>query len=250
MVLTTDEYWDVDGVPLNTLAYNIQSWGGTRVAPAPVRGGNVLIPYRPGEVWVPKRAGSRVLTLGMWVIGTSEDGVDPADSRALYHDNWEKLLRLLYRPWTQYSLTKRQRNTSGLLVATALAEYAGGFEPGMIGQDGSQFVVDLLLADPYFYAPEQSAVVNGPTVVSHPGADVALGLEIDLPAGATLTNSDTGVSVTNTGAAQVTLDVLGFSSTGPILDITHTGSRFWMGLVPGDNNMTGSGTIRWQPNYF
>ena len=62
---TTVEYWTVDGTDLNTLAYNVES-KASRLNVPPVRGENVLIPYRDGRAWQPKRPDERLITLSMW----------------------------------------------------------------------------------------------------------------------------------------------------------------------------------------
>ncbi len=84
MTLTTDEYWEVDGVALSTYAWNVASWGGGRRGVPPLRGGDDLVPFRAGEVWLPKMAGSRVITLGMWGAWLRPAGVGAgADARSV-----------------------------------------------------------------------------------------------------------------------------------------------------------------------
>ncbi len=97
VLTTTDELWYVDDVPLNTYAYNIVTLGGSRFDLPPIRGSNMTYAYRPGQVFRPKVADQRTVTLLMWVAG-----VDPATAGApgphgpqqSWADNWNMLRRL------------------------------------------------------------------------------------------------------------------------------------------------------------
>jgi len=170
---STQAYWDVDGVSLQTYAFNITTLGGDRKAPPTLRGDDLTIPYRPGTVYVPKIANNRVLTLQMWVIGADENGNIKQDenSRRTFDYNWNKLRNLLWREGKQFTLTKRfwvptadltaaGVNTSALpkdgawalYTASAKASFASGLSPDMGGPSRAAFTVDLLLSDPYFYS--------------------------------------------------------------------------------------------------
>lgn len=173
MTNTTEVYWDVDGVSLQTYAFNIQTLGGDRMAPPSLRGDDLIVPYMPGSIWMPKVPESRILTLGMWVIGAEEDGSMPTEesARLKFDQNWRKLRKLLWTPRRQFTLTKRfwvleEELTEGgmnvddlprsgnyrLLTATARGTYAGGLIPSMTGPARAIFTVDIKLADPYFYS--------------------------------------------------------------------------------------------------
>lgn len=72
MVNSTDEFWDVDGVSLQTLTQNLKSIGGDRMAPPPLRGDNPVVPGAPGSSFVAKMPGERTMTLEGWVTGSRE----------------------------------------------------------------------------------------------------------------------------------------------------------------------------------
>ncbi|AMM44297.1 minor tail protein [Arthrobacter phage Kitkat] len=74
MANSTAEYWDVDGVSLQTYAQNIKSWGGSREGVPPLRGDDKLIPFMPGRRFVKKVPDSRTLTLEGWIAG--QEAVD------------------------------------------------------------------------------------------------------------------------------------------------------------------------------
>lgn len=185
---STETFWEIDGVSLQTMAFNIATLGGDRMAPPPVRGDDLVVPYRPGALWVPKVVDKRVVTLGFWVIGADEDGFisDTEDGRRVFDRNWRKLRNLLWRPRTQFTLTKRfwvptddliagGVDTSGmphngswsLLTASATASYVSGLVPTMSGPTRAVFTVDLMLNDPYFY----SAPITVPFSTSTAGGD-------------------------------------------------------------------------------
>jgi hypothetical protein len=170
---TTETYWDVDGVSLQTYAHNIVTIGGDRAKPPPLRGEDIEIPFMPGDLFVPKVIGPNVITLGMWVTGADEDGNIPvdADMRIEYDQNWRALRRLLFRRKAQMTLTKRfwvpesELTEAGmvvdelprlgdyrLLTASAKASYAGGLTPEMTGGTRANFTVDLKVNGGFFYS--------------------------------------------------------------------------------------------------
>ena len=183
-----EDGWMVDGVPLQTFAYNITTMGGSRMAPPPLRGTNVSVPFRPGSTWQPRIPDSRTVTLAMWIIGANTDGSIPEDRdlKFKFKRNWRELTKLLWKPKKELVLSKKIWIPETELVAAnapfvmypeyqgyrqltveAKATFAGGLEPSMTGNARATFVVDLLLSDPYFYgAPvthkfDISKTVNG-----------------------------------------------------------------------------------------
>jgi hypothetical protein len=151
MVTTTEQFWAADDVSLATYAWNIETWGDTRQSPPPLRGDDVLIPYRPGRRWVAKQVDSKEIVLRMWVIGSDEDGNVEVDQEQEFYRNWTLLKRLLWRPRAQFKLTRRWFEDGELQVASAQAQFADGLEPGMTGKTRAEFSVTLMLADPFFY---------------------------------------------------------------------------------------------------
>lgn len=175
MTNTTETFWDVNGISLQTMAFNISSLGGDRKSVPPVRGSNVLIPHHAGKEWVPKEVDERTQTLAMWVVGQNEDGTVDAEGKILFDRNLKKLQRLLWRPKEQLTITKRfwilateltdagislvglPVDDSGdyvLIEAVGEGEYVGGLTPDMHGQTMGRFTVDLKFADPFYYGAE------------------------------------------------------------------------------------------------
>lgn len=177
MTNSTETFWSVDGQSLQTYAWNIRTLGEDRLAPPPVRGADLRVPYMIGSQYVPRTPDSRVITLGMWVQGSDETGKPPTDEhlKRRFDANWRKLRNLLWKPRRQLTLTKRfwvptfdlteagvdatllpTEGAWSLYSASAKASFVGGLSPTMQGQAHGVFTVDLLLSDPFFYGDEIS----------------------------------------------------------------------------------------------
>lgn len=192
MVNTTETYWSVDGESLQTYAYNITDLDGGRRGVPSFRGGNVRVPYREGEIWVPKVADTRTINLNMWVLGASVDGTVPRDDnvRRVYESNlrkiqdlfWvgDRLLDLSKKFWVESEkLTRAGENISNLpssgrwtlYDATAWVEWAGGLDPVHNGTPfRGMFDVTLVMPNPFFYSRElKKDLSSGDTSVFNPG---------------------------------------------------------------------------------
>lgn len=198
---TTETYWSIDGVSLQTYAFNISTWGGDAQSVPNLRGDDLTIPYAAGDVWLDKVPDARTISFGMWVIGANEDGTLPVEgsSRELFEKNWRMLKKLMWTPNRQVNLTKRFRdwNTGEIVEATAKAQFAGGLQPTMNGTQRAQFTVQFKLADPFFYGEEKNIEIS--------------------PYEAEFTNSVPAASPYNTlwGFNPVLQDVIGTPGGGP-----------------------------------
>jgi hypothetical protein len=252
------EWWDVDGTSLHSYALRITNLSGPYSGGVPMRGENMPVPYRPGSIWRAKVPAERVLTLGILVSAYAADGsgaIDPVDQTGA---NYRQLRRLLWRDGgAQYQLTKRWRLDNTILSATALAAYGSGFDADMSGQHRVQarVAVDLLLADPFFYAPSVTTAVaaGGGATVTNPGDASATGTGLTVTFNGPLTNP----VLTNTanglvlslgaviaGGDSIVLDLDAYTATrtsdsaNMIGAVAHSGSRHWLALVPGANPLT------------
>lgn len=278
----TDEYWDIDGTSLHEYAWSIQSLTGRTRAPSK-RGSNPQTPYRDGAIWVPKTAEPQVLSLGMWVIGTDENGIVDPDRRALFNDNWRALARLFWTDTEMHTVTKRWRSIVDgdvvLKTASALCEVTEGIDVTIDGPQRGVFTVDLTLPDVFFFGAEEETEIplDTPTVITNPGDVTSRWMQVRFEGGLVnpvLTNStfDPEIWVQYGGTIadddQVALDTKLFTAhhsavltpetyTNVIGGISRSGSRYWMALAPGDNTLTltaGSGDgkafVAFQPPYF
>lgn len=257
--------WSVDGFPLQTFAYNISSWGGSRQSPPPFRGDDVLIPHRPGKRWLPKQVDSRTITLGMWVVGAAQDGTIPTNTtmRRMFERNWRMLRKLLWTPDREIALTKIFYDDDDLIrTATAQAQFAGGLEPSMNGRTRASFTVDLTLADPFFYSSRTLYTMTLPGTPT-----VAVPAQGDVPTDTvklTFTGPLTNPRVTNqslpdgdiwvqyagslAGGETLTLDCRNFTAeknpggTKQVGLIQHYGNYSWMKASQFSNNFALSAT--------
>lgn len=290
MTNTTETYWAVDGVSLQTLAQNITTLGDDRLSVPPVRGSNLVVPHRRGSLFMPKEADERSISLGMWVQGCAPDGTIPASMRRQFDKNWRALQRLLFTPHREFVLSKRfwvdeddlagmdfsglpsDGNGYRLLTASTNASYGGGMAPSMTGVGRASFAVDLVLTDPYFYSDEiavslglsnQSFSVPGDARTTKINVDLAG--DLDHPQVFNLLSSGylyLEFNSTVAAASTVTLDVDNFraqdgSGNKVAGYITHGGSNHWLYMDPGTvtlqaqaNAGSGGVTVRYQPAWF
>lgn len=286
MTNSTDTFWEADGKSLQTYAYNIQSWGGDRETPPALRGGNIIVPGAPGQVFVPKTPDSRVMTLGMWVQGCTEDGFAPTSGnrRAEFERNWRALKKLLWTPRREISLVKRfrQDGESAVTVARAKAQYSSGLSPSMTGTQRAIFTVDLFLSDPYFYGDEvtlQTLVTNQQTITFE-----ALGDERTRDISVAIAGARVNPKLTVTGpdakerwmkytyalgaSDSASIDVRNFSSrtvpgggaafgSSGLITASSADDPNWLGIDPGTNKLklestsgTGNVVVKYKPVYL
>lgn len=269
------EYWDVqwtDGAwyNLHAYAYHVESIYGARTNVPALRGSNVAVYGKPGQLHQPKIADQRVLTLQGWVSDrdpTDTPYTDDCNGAQGVNRNWRMIRRLLWREnGAQFPLRRRWWNESGVLVmATALAEYSGGLDLSEHVIEAGAWTCDLMLADPYFYGEvgEATLVLDTPQAIMNlgdvPASKITLNFQDQL-GNPVVTNStpepDVWVRVgSNIAVADsVFLDVDKFSAVRDSDDanligaITRSGARPWMVLSPGGNVLTltassGSGTV-------
>jgi len=189
--------WEYDGVDLTTLAYNVQ-WLGAPLNVPPRRGENVVVPSRTGRLYVAKRPDQRTATLAMWVqnIHPTTGG---AGSEAQMRANLDTLRGLFARDG-QHTL----KHQFGGVIRTATAEVVAtiDFEPK--GLDSAYtFVVEFLLADPWWYA--ESLTTVGPTAI---------------------TQSPQNITVTNGGTYKVEQAII--TVTGPITNPKFAVGSIWV----------------------
>lgn len=263
---TTVEYWDWNGVTLNSPYWNITTFGGSRQDLPLLRGQNYAIAYRTGQMWRQKMFDQRTVSLAMWTAGINQTTQIPSANQSLdFTTNFYNLRTLfagqgvggsllgkLTRRWQEYVA-----GVPTLLTAAAYAEIAGNMSPTMSGRTRADFTVDLLLADPYFYGPVVTSplVIGTPYTLYNPG-DAVIGYGQSAGTGGvpfkitltgpltnpTLTNTTAGVSCTLNATIPsgtvVTLDVLAYTAIDQsgnatwLGNMSHKGARPWMVLVP------------------
>jgi hypothetical protein len=275
---TTDVYWDVNGVSLQELAWNISTLGGARRALPGWRGSDRKYAYRAGAA--PRRmvADSRTITLAMWCTGWRNDDVPTAYMDRRYEDNRKTLERLFWRPGgSLVTLTKRWKDLNGnVLAATGTARLVSDMSAEMQGPYKGKFTVDLFMPDPWFYGPQQGVEIGrGETVtIDNPGDDacthMTVGFEGELhdPVVTNLTpdtnvvlrllNADIGVGTSWTVDVDDCTVVRNSDGANMIGKLSHSGARSWMRLGRNESQLqltaSGSGSghalVRYSPAYF
>ena len=134
----------VDGTRLDTLAYSIETKDGRDLGVG-VQGEDISTGMRDGEIWVPnKKAGPGRIILSMWVSGTDEDGIVPADSYYKYRQNLDKLRRIF---GVQHRLldVREQLDVSGAHIRQALCTVGAVIDPSMLANFPytAKFTVEL-----------------------------------------------------------------------------------------------------------
>jgi len=176
VAFVNEEMWAIDGLPLSTWAYNIESIGGRIGIPA-LAGDNYQVPFRPGEIWRSKMPAARTLSLGMWVRSSDANGVTPKTAtgrRAQFNENIRILKQLLYNRDRLLTLTKNVRYLNGVQAYTAQVECISTLEPSMSGANFGKMVVDLKMTDPYWTTGPMTVTLNtglAGATVNNPGDD-------------------------------------------------------------------------------
>jgi len=277
-----EEYWDVqwtDGqwYNLHEYAYHVDSIYGARTNVPTLRGENVAVYGRVGQIHQPKIADQRTITLRGWVSNT-DAGDNPLgeDCQRGLNTNWRMIRRLLWREnGAQFPLRRRWYDEEGVLVsAVAMAEYEGGLDLSEHVIEAGAWTCDLTLADPYFYGPveEVTLALDVPQLIFNkgdvPATKITLNFENQLanpivhngtPSPDVWVRLGSNVAVADSVFLDVDLFTATRSSDGANLigAITRSGARPWMVLSPGGNTVTltagsGAGTVdmTWQPAYL
>lgn len=277
MEVSSTEFWEVDGVPLNTYCWAVKSFGGSRKGLPPLRGDNKVLPRREGRSFRPKRPDSRVITLAMWVTGADPDtGLPSLNKQSVqWNDNWDYLTRIFWTPDREITLTRREWSGAAdprLIVASAKAQIAGSMEPQMTGRTRADFAVDLLLADPFFYGDEieKTIPVNSTVAVYNPGDSKTSNMPLTIEWIGSLT-SPRLLNLTNGSWMQlntllpldtsIDMDVRNYKAIRSTdlnsmnTAITHGGARQWITLEPGANQLqlvaagSGAAKIKFNPAF-
>lgn len=276
-----EEYWEVQWVDgqwynLHRYSYHVESIYGSRTGVPSLRGSNIRVYGRPGQLHQPKMADQRVITLRGWVSNVDSNDEPYGDCETGLNTNWRMLRRLLWREnGAQFPLRRRWRNENGtMLTAVAMVEYSGGLDLSEHVIEAGAWTCDLTLASPYFYGDVEytTLILDTPQVLINTGDVPASRMVIefnDQLQNPTITNStpnpDVWVRLGSSVASgdTVTLNADTFTavrdsdSNNMIAAVTRSGARPWMVLSPGGNTLeltaqSGSGTadLSWQPAYL
>ena len=272
-VIPADCYYEFNGTVLNTMAYNIETY--PEIVP-PRRGENLGVPFLDGRRFVQKHFEQRTIPLNMWVRDKNVDGnpVPGKTEKQVLEENTSALKQLFGAPRGQVSFRYKLRD--GATWRKAMVEVVNIITFDKIAAGlAAKFSVDLLLADPFFYAetyttdPETLTVTPHEWTHNNPGTAPAKKMLITFSgslAAPKLENVSTGVWVqyntTIAGGETVVIDTENFTvmkgATNMISVLKHQGDPAWFLLDPGNSNMkvtcdetpSGSVEIKYYAPYF
>lgn len=269
MTNTTDEYLSVDGVSLQTYAYNLSTRGEREGSP-PVRGTDILIPSRPGRRYVPKEVDSRILPLSGWVIGADPDGT--VRDAAKLRSNWRMLRRLLYgNARSERVLTKRWREAGAMVTAEGRGQMLDELLPSHTGPQRATFKAELYMADPFFYGPEVTVTLarNVPQTIVVAGDERTSAIKVRFQNALTAARVTVGqqwVGYSALAAAAnalvdvselTSLETVGSVVTPTLGKVSHGPGAPWLHLYPGSNTLTltstagtGNAVLTYRPVWF
>lgn len=180
MVNTSAYPVTVDGMRLDTLAYNIETKDGRDLGVGSV-GEDISTGMRDGDIFVPnKKSAPGRIVLSMWVNGTDEDGVVPADSYYKYRQNLD-MLRRMFGVKHRLLDVREQLDVAGAHIRQALCTVGAVIDPAMLANFPytAKMAVELKIMDGFWQDLADS------------NYDSAIGLvantDIDLPAFAPMT---------------------------------------------------------------
>lgn len=158
---TTEETLSVDGVVLNTLAYNVKSLAGRLRAPG-LRTENILVPGRHGTVRTRRKVYEEgQIVLPLWVRDTDVDGENP--DRETFYANIDKLTKL-FRPGS--GLLELLHTLPDGSVRRALVESTEAMDLSTKGRGLADFSVALRVPSVFW---EDQLPVSQDLTVPHTG---------------------------------------------------------------------------------
>lgn len=178
MVNTSKYPITVDGVRLDTYAYNVSTRAGRDIGSG-AQGANIPS-LLDGESWVSnKKAPAGKAYLRMWVSGTDVDGNNTADDYYTYRTNLDMLKRM-FAVRNRLLDVREQLDISGAHIRQALAEVTAAIEPEMVASSPytSTFNVELNIPGGFW---QDVADTNYDSVTLLPGG-IPTNTDVNLPA--------------------------------------------------------------------
>jgi hypothetical protein len=207
----------VDGVSLDTVAYNIEA--KTRQWPA-ARAADVAVPGVDGEIAsLNDDLDSTLVSLSMWVLGTDTTGAIPGGSTAMdqCRANMDTLAHLFRK--THALLDVRETSHTSGTIRQAYCKVVDAIAPDIKAGGLGRFTVSLKVPDGLWQDVSTADWTSTPTIVS------GNFYEITTLQGATGPTNDAIILVTG----PVTNPKLTDFTTGAYVQLnqTLTGSQFW-----------------------
>lgn len=243
---TTEETLSVNGVVLNTLAYNISTLAGRLRAPA-LRTENIQVPGRHGSLRTRRKFYDEgEIVLPMWVRDTDEDEL--VSSREIFYSNIDRLTKL-FRPGS--GLLEVIHTLPDSSTRRAMAECTEAIDLSPKGRGLANFSVALKVPSVFW---EDTSTVSQDLVPPHTGpVSVLNGMTAPIEdAVFTVTGPMTNPRVEswfNGGALEVPV-WFQYSGTVPAGQTLTIDCSKWVltgggGFTPVYANFTHAGSARW-----
>lgn len=169
--MTNTSRWPitVDGVRLDTYAWNVRTRAGRDLAAA-VKTPNIDAPLLNGELWVPgKKTGPGRMVLQMWVQGCDANGLPPADGDSywVYRQNLDQLNRMFGVRHRLLDVQQTVRNTPAT-IRQALCEVTAVIDPSMNVPSvySSGFTVEFTIPGAFWQDLADSNFDSGTSITS------------------------------------------------------------------------------------
>lgn len=261
--MSFDEDIRVDGTSIMSSKYWVSDRSGLDQTPG-FRSTNWDVAYLTGTLWRAKQIPETTRSIAITINAVDDDGVVPTNKllrKAQLNTNMREVLALFARENVQNVIERDVLTLDGMggtevQTLTGYCQSANPIVP-LRSEDFDDFLVmgvDLLFSDPVWYGEAMSEVVTGSDVITNPGMIDATNMTLTFTGGADyrLTNNSTDpitwVEIDRSG--DIVLDVRQGTAykngtTNVIGYLSHDGSRPWMRLIPGDNNLvlTGGGSV-------
>jgi hypothetical protein len=248
---TTEVFWEASGGSLHTEAWSVSTKGGSRFAVPNKRGENLQIPFLTGTRASKKYRDERGLALPMWMIPRNADGTRPPglSNEQISDRNWLYLMGP-FDTEDLFPLTKRwyDQVDGHVRVATAMAEMLDGPQRTDTGGGRTEFTVDLILPDPWFYGEEitvpmgEEVVIEGNRPTSRVKVSMTAG-RVDFPDGNWIDYDSSGtvlIDCHTCTAKRGSTYVNGHLDRNPLFPD-------WGTLRPGAATIGGVGTVTYSP---
>lgn len=231
-------------VSLSTYAY-VASYDGI-LQPAPMRGADLLVPSRMGQVWAAQQYDAYTFSVPLMLLGTSQSGMQDSLSG----------LKQLVESSRQSVVFSRKVPRAGGDLTTSCRSRVRVSEVGMVnGMITGRVALEVTNTDGCWYGAQVSDSASGFfDPVTNPGDAPTNRITLTFPSAGILSNTESGTGIT-VGAA-CTVNVQDRTTTGNLADLSHNGGDpfgNWFTLVPGTNQLSwssgGSVTVAFSPTY-
>jgi hypothetical protein len=250
-IITSDEYIDIDGVPLSTPAWQTLNLDELNNG-VETRGQSLVIPRRPGAFVRARIIDQKIVNIPIIIYGNkAPDGTVYSDAREGLQYNLDLLKKALFNPYQPNDLTRLltyHRTTTDL---EAVCQTKPNLDIERLSPTTARGVITVeipagVLRDTTTTTINQWVDNDETFNIGVPGTADNYGVTFTIPGAAnslTITNNTTGASLVYNYPINTGLTIISpiFQATDGATNvsgkITTGGTPFWMPLKAGTNNL-------------